>query len=221
MSARKKASTPKTVSAATLAAHYERRHFDRLWRIAPFVLRITDWKNYPAPVLVLSERGWEEDRQHPFVWDTAVRPQTEPVFASRGILQERGHLWGESLMRVHPVIRELLRHITDESGIHLELDQYLPRVATPFRGNLPLDDESGSKLALIFRLSERVKDLDRVELIARRVACFTREEASYWLSRLVHFGKVRNQWAVSGLRILLAGDGPSPDVEAELSALKM
>ena len=53
MSARpRKKAAGKSVSAATLDAHYERRHLDRLWRAAPFVLRITDWKKYPAPVLV-------------------------------------------------------------------------------------------------------------------------------------------------------------------------
>ena len=42
-------------------------------------------------------------------------------------------------------------------------------------------EEAGAKLALIFRLQERVTDVDRVELIAQRVARFTREEAAYWL----------------------------------------
>ena len=217
---RKKAPSVKSVSAAILDGQYQRRHLDRLWRAAPFVLRITDWKGYPAPVLVISERGWEEDREHPFVWEEATRPHTEPVFASKGVLQERGHVSGETLTRIHPVIRNLLREVTDDSGVPLELDQFLAKAATPFRGNLPLDDEAGAKLALTFRLSERVKDLDRVELIARRIARFTREEAAYWLSRLVHFGKTGNQWAVTGLRIVLAGEGSGPEVESELEALK-
>ena len=37
------------------------------------------------------------------------------------------------------------------------------------RGNLPLDDEAGCKLALMFKLQERIKELDRVELLARRI----------------------------------------------------
>jgi len=218
---RKKTTPGKSVSAATLDAHYQHRHLDRLWRTAPFVLRITDWKDYPAPVLVISERGWEEDREHPFVWEEATRPPAEPVFASKGMLQERGHVWGEALTRIHPIIRNLLREVTDDSGVPLELDQFLPKPATPFRGNLPLDDEAGAKLALIFRLAERVKDIDRIELIARRIARFSREEAAYWLSRLVHFGKTGNQWAVTGLRIVLAGDGSGPAVRTELEALKI
>ncbi len=45
-----------------------------------------------------------------------------------------------------------------------------------------------------FRLQTRVKDLDRVELMALRVTHFTGEEASYWLSRMSHFGSATNRW---------------------------
>ena len=127
---------------------------------------------------------------------------------------------GEAFIRIHPLIRNLLRNITDDSGVPLELDQFLSKAATPFRGNLPLDDGAGAKLALVFRLSERVKDLDRVELIARRVMRFSREEGAYWLSRLVHFGKTGSQWAVTGLRIALAGEGSGPEIGSELETLK-
>ena len=221
MSRRRSTPPATTLNAAALARHYERRHLDRLWQRAPFVLRITEWKTYPAPVLVISERGWDEEQTHPP--GPAAKPanrQDAPVFSTKGALVGRGHVWGGAWRRIHPVIRAELRHVTDDHGVPLELDQYLARPATPFRGNLPLDDEAGAKLALTFRLSERVKDLDRVELIARRVAAFTREEAAYWLSRLVHFGKIRNQWAVTGLRILLAGESSGPDVETELQAIK-
>lgn len=207
----------KNVSAASLDDHYKRRHLDRLWRVAPFVLRITAWKDYPAPVLVISERGWEEDRLHAFVPHSS---QSEAIFSSQGILQERGHVAGDAFVRIHPLIRNLLRAVTDDAGVPLELDMFLSKAATPFRGNLPLDDEAGAKLALIFRLSERVKDLDRVELIARRVVRFSREEAAYWLSRLVHFGKIGNRWAVTGLRIVLAGETSGPEIESELQRLK-
>jgi hypothetical protein len=220
MSARKPGKKPQSASAATLLALYERRHLDRLWRKAPFVLRITEWKNYPAPVIVVSERGWEEDRTHPFAWNGANHAPTEPVFASKGILQERGHLAGDALVRCFPAIKTMLREITDDSGVPLELDQFFPKLATPFRGNLPLDGEAGAKLALMLRLSERVKDLNRVELIAKRIERFSREEAAYWLSRLIHFGPVGNKWAVAGLRIVLAGEGTCPEVEEELSELK-
>lgn len=221
MTTRKK-STRKApgLSAAFLQAHYERRHLDQLWRKAPFVLRVTEWKDYPAPVLVVSERGWEEDRKHPFPLSGGSRKATEPIFASKGILSERGHLAGEALVRCLPSLRAMLRGVSDDSGVPLELEQFFPKAATPFRGNLPLDEEIGAKFSLVLRLSERVKDLDRVELIARRIERFSREEAAYWLSRLLHFGPIGNQWAITGLRILLAGEGSSRDVGEELERLK-
>jgi hypothetical protein len=60
--------------------------------------------------------------------------------------------------------------------------------------DLPLDEVAGAKLGLIFRLQERLTDLDRVDLIARRVARFTREEAVYWLSRTTSFEPDANRW---------------------------
>jgi len=84
--------------------------------------------------------------------------------------------------------------------------------------NLPLDEEAGAKLSLIFRLQERLDDLDRVELIARRVTRFTREEAIYWLSRTTSYGPDANRWAVSGLRILLGGT--SKDAQGVARMLK-
>jgi len=82
-----------------------------------------------------------------------------------------------------------------------------------FCGNLPLNEEAGAKLGLIFRLQDRLKDLDRVELIAYRVAQFTREEAAYWLSRATSFGPGANRWALSGLRIMLGDHPKDPDIQ--------
>jgi hypothetical protein len=102
----------------------------------------------------------------------------------------------------------------------LELQPYLTEQGLPFRGNLPLDDEAGCKLALIFKLQERVKEIDRVELIARRADRFTREEAAYWLSRISNFGDDANRWASSGLRIMLGGHAKDPAVERMLERLR-
>jgi len=102
----------------------------------------------------------------------------------------------------------------------LELQPYLTQKGLPFRGNLPLDDEAGCKLALIFKLQERVKEIDRVELIARRADRFTREEAAYWLSRISNFSDDANRWASSGLRILLGGHAKDPAVERMLERLR-
>jgi hypothetical protein len=102
----------------------------------------------------------------------------------------------------------------------LELQQYVSKEGLRFRGNLPLDEEAGCKLALMFRLHERVKEQDRVELIARRIDRFTREEAAYWLSRISNFGDDANRWAVSGLKILLGGQPRDPAVERMLAQMR-
>jgi len=90
-----------------------------------------------------------------------------------------------------------------------------------FRGNLPLDDEAGWKIALIFKLQERIIELDRVELLARRVDRFTREEAGYWFSRITSFGPDANRWAISGMRIMLAGQSNDKAIETMLEQLRL
>lgn len=91
-----------------------------------------------------------------------------------GSLAERGHIAGDAQRRSLPVLRQIVEPVQDDAGIPLELQRYLTTEGLRLRLNLPLDDEAGAKLALICRLQERVTDLDRVELIARRVAGFTR-----------------------------------------------
>src|SRR5690606_495379 len=93
----------------------------------------------------------------------------------------------------------------DHQGIPLELHTLLNGKSLDFRGNIPLDVEAGAKLALLFKLQERIMDQSRVELIGWRVQRFSREEALYWLSRIMHYGGKANLWAQSGLRIVLGG----------------
>ena len=184
------------------------RHYQNLlgamWRTTPFVLRITEWKDLPVPVLVVKERQQlgRPNRDK----DTTEEPDGD----TRGSLVERGHIAGGSLRRILPILRRILEPVCDEMGAPLELQKYLSQEGLKIRGNLPLDEEAGAKLSLIFRLQERVNDLDRVELIARRAARFTREEAAYWLSRMTSFGPDANRWAISGLRILLGGTPKDP-----------
>jgi len=138
-----------------------------------------------------------------------VVKERRAVFTSRGgsrlVLKNRGKLSAESLRRCLPIIRQIVSRVWDENNVPLELQRQLPD-RIQFRGDLPLDEEAGSKLALIFKLQERVKELDRVELIARRVERFTREEAGYWLSRMINYGKQEGRWAVLGMRIMLGGN---------------
>ena len=142
----------------------------------------------------------------------------EPVV--QGNLVERGHLAGAAQRRCLPILRRLVGRVRDEYDIPLELQRYLTREGLALRVNLPLDEEAGAKLGLIFRLQERLIDLDRVELIARRVARFSREEALYWLSRTTSFEPDANRWAVAGLRLMLGGQAHDPAVERMLQRLR-
>jgi hypothetical protein len=183
-------------------------HAERLAKLnakAPFVLRITEWKDKPIPVLVIKERQFRDD-------EGDVRDAEGQRRKARPVQIERGSLYGEPQHRCLPVLRRILEPVTDAAGIPLELDRYMTAEGLRLRANLPLNEEAGAKLGLIFRLQDRLKDLERVELIAYRVAQFTREEAAYWLSRTTSFGPSANRWALSGLRIMLGGHPKDPDI---------
>ncbi|GEA14124.1 MAG: hypothetical protein PWR22_928 [Moorella sp. (in: firmicutes)] len=161
---------------------------------APWVLRVTEFKDKPIPVLVVKER-----------LNPGADRQKNGGAASKTALKERGYLYGQPLRRCLPVIRTIIGGVCDAAGIPLELQRFLGNGRISFRGNLPLDEEAGVKLALIFKLQERVKEMDRVELMAWRVARFTREEAAYWLTRGTQYGEAANRWALAGMRIMLGG----------------
>ncbi len=181
---------------------------------SPFVLRITEWRNTPIPVLVVKERQYRDEAE-------AVRDADGQRRHARPILIERGNLSGEGLFRCAPIFRRVVESVTDPAGVPLELQRYLTAEGLRTRGNLPLDEEAGAKLALTFRLQDRIKDLDRVELIAHRVRQFTREEAAYWLSRTTSFGPTANRWALSGLRTMLGGHPDDQGVPEMLERLRL
>lgn len=181
---------------------------------SPFILRITEWREAPIPVLVVKERHYRE------AGDKTRGPDGQRPRA-RAVLIERGHLAGEPLHRCLPILRRLVEGVTDQAGIPLELGRYLSAEGLRCRGNLPLDEDAGAKLALLFRLQDRLKDLDRVELIAHRVRQFTREEAAYWLSRTTSYGPTANRWALSGLRIMLGGQAKDTGVREMLERLRL
>lgn len=194
----------KTPGKSGLQARYDRQ-IDGYWRRAPFVLRITDWKDYPPPVLVIKER---------------LAPDEADGQNKRSYLVQRGCLWGEAQRRCLPLLREWLEPVCDHAGVPLDLHRFLTREGLKLRINLPLDDDAGAKVALLFRLQERLNDLDRVELIGRRIARFSREEAAYWLSRTTSFGADANRWAVAGLRTLLGGQPQDRGVQRMLARLR-
>lgn len=108
--------------------------------------------------------------------------------------------------RILPVVKGILSQVVDSQGINLELDRLLEK------NTLPLDDEAGYRIALIFLLAKGIRDLDRVELIARRISRFTREEAAYWHSRCTDYGDVQNRWGKKGLAIMLCGESGDDDM---------
>jgi hypothetical protein len=197
-----------------LCQHYHER-LTRVWRRAPFVLRCTEWKELPVPVLVVKERQSVNgaNATSPTLFDPQGR-------SPQGSLVERGHLAGAAQRRCLPILRQIVGRMRDDYGVPLELQRYLTQEGLKLRLNLPLDEEAGAKLGLIFRLQERLTDLDRVELIARRVARFTREEAIYWLSRTTSFGPAANRWAIAGLRLMLGGQPQDPAVARMLQRLR-
>jgi len=196
-----------------LIDHYQ-EHLAPLLSQAPFILQITVWQNYPPPVLVIKEcREFiskdNNQRQHP-----SPLPQEKT-------LVEIGHIWGEALRRALPILRQIVTKVRDQAGIPLELQRYLTLFGLRLRFGLPLDEEAGAKLGLIFRLQLQIRELDRVELLTRRVASFTREEAAYLLSRTTSFSPDANRWAISGLRIMLAGQPGAKGISQMLERLRI
>jgi hypothetical protein len=198
---------------ADLHTAYERRLAPCLRRAA-YVLRITEWKSLPVPVPVIKERQGLSQTEPTSQLPLPLNGQP------RSTLVERGHLAGEALRRCLPIMRSILEQVCDDMGVPAGLQRYLTQEGLKLRLSLSLDEEAGTKLALIFRLQERVPDLDRVELIARHVARFTREEAAYWLSRTTSFGADANRWALSGLRVMLGGQPRDPAVQRMLERLR-
>lgn len=205
MKATSKVSTT-TARTDDLKARYQTQ-LSPLWRSSPFALRFTEWKDIQGTVLVIKER-LESDE------DSAINS------TQRSRLVERGHISGESQRRCVPIMRIIVEKVNDSSGIPLDLQRFLTQEGLRLRINLPLDEEAGAKLALLFRLQERLNDLDRVELIARRIARFSREEAAYWLSRTTSFGPDANRWAISGLRLMLGGQPNDKGVTRMLERLR-
>jgi hypothetical protein len=194
---------------------FHRRRLAGLLKSAPFVLRITRWRDVTGPVLVVKERL---SRPAPAGADNGVVRPLRP--AATAHLVARGHLAGAAQRRALPVLKSVLGRVRDGNGVPLHLERWMTVDGLRHTATLPLDEEAGAKLALVFRLHERILDLDRVELIARRVERLTREEASYLLSRITRFGPAANRWAVAGLRIMLGGQARDPAVGDTLDRLR-
>ena len=163
---------------------------------APYLLRITRRSDLPPPLLIVKERIAPEDRD-----DTAglTNPRAKHV--------ERGSLHGDGVRACLPVLRRILEAVKDDQGIALGLERFMSAQGLQETDlNLPLDEAAGARLALFFRLQGKVKDVARIELIGRRVALLSREEAVYWLANVTTADPVLRSWAISGLRLMLCGD---------------
>lgn len=209
MTDRKRSRTTKVAKPDwDLERHYKTR-VEPLLDSAPWILRVTERADRPPPLFIIKQQ--------------LVPEENGDVQVSQGkgvVLKNRGFLYGESQRRCLPVIRAILQRMCDHNDVPLELHRFLPGGSILFRGNLPLGDEAGCKVALIFKLQERIKEMDRVELLARRVDRFTREEVGYWFSRTTNFGADANRWAVLGMRIMLAGQADDGAVRRMLEELR-
>ena len=177
---------------------------------APFVLRLTRISDMEPPVLVVKERIAPEDRN-----------DTQELTNPRSKTVERGHINGEAVRACLPVLRRIVEAVRDDQGIPLNLDKQISQEGIKRSGiNLPLDETAGARIALFFRLQSNVKDINRVELIGRRVALFSREEAVYWLSNITASSPALRSWAISGLRIMLCGESGDKRIPEALNRVR-
>ena len=95
----------------------EARHLNHIKKSlskAPWVLRITEHGDKPAPVMIVKERILAEQRD-----------DTEHLVAPRSVLRERGLLYGPSQVRCLTTVQTILTRICDKAGIPYELHRLL------------------------------------------------------------------------------------------------
>lgn len=198
----------KAKNNAALHQEYLRR-VKPLVKQFPWVLRLTEHKDKSVPVMVIKGRFSLDGEQ-----------KNGGKVPGKAVLKEQGMLYGQSQRRCLPVVRAIIGRVCDRAGIPLELQRFLSGDRITFRGNLPLDREAGAKLSLIFKLQERLRDMDRTELLAWRVERFSREEAIYWLTRATQYGATASRWAQAGMRTMLGGQPGDKDLQRMLEQLR-
>lgn len=151
-----------------------------------WVLRIGERKKFTGPVLTICER--------------------ENTESGMTRLKEHGGIYNGTLRTCKPAIRYMLSQMLDSNGRALGIQELIDDTIA-FRGQIPLEETIGAKLALLFKLHPRVRDQARIELMAWRIERMTREEAFYWFTKvsIPTYGKRGIEWAKSGLRLMLAG----------------
>ena len=110
---------------------------------APYILRLTEWKDYPAPVLVIKERR-ELVNSKSRLMD---KRQSELTMSYPSIykLYDISHISGESLRRCITVIKQILSSVKDDEGIPFELQRFMSKEGLKLRLNLPLDETAGGQ----------------------------------------------------------------------------
>lgn len=178
-------------------------HMQPLLKDAPWILRITEQKKYTGPMLEVCQR--------------------RATSGGKTKLWEYGRIFNDHFHTCRAAIRYMMGQVTDKAGRPLGL-QDLMDSSMAYRGQIPLDEVTGAKLALLFKLHGQVRSPERIELMAWRIERFSREETMYWLSKVSvesFYGKRGIEWAKSGLRLMLAGqqkDGH--EVQRLLKALR-
>ncbi|NCE63387.1 hypothetical protein D1159_02035 [Pseudoflavonifractor sp. 524-17] len=154
---------------------------------ASWILRVSDRKEFTGPVLEICER--------------------RPTPRNTTKLYEYGRIYNGALRACRRAICLMMSHAADDAGRPLNLQELLDgRIV--YRGQIPLDEITGAKLALLFKLHPQVRSAERIELMAWRIERFSREETMYWLSKVSMeslYGRRGIEWAKSGLRLMLAG----------------
>ena len=166
-------------------------------KTAPWVLRVTERKDYTGAILEVCER-----------YDTGNNTTR---------LREYGRIYNGTLRTCKSAIRYMMSQVLDEMGRPLGIQELIDD-RIEYRGIIPLDITTGAKLALLFRLHPRVNSQKRIELMAWRIERFSREETLYWLTKttMQTYGSRSVEWAKSGLRLMLAGQQKD---EAEVDRL--
>lgn len=190
------------MSALTAKQQRIAENIQRDAKSSPWVLRVTERKDFTGPVLEVCERV-----------DTEKGTQR---------LHEYGRIYNGTLRTCKQAIKYMMSQVLDSEGRPSGIQELIDdKIA--FRGNIPLDETTGAKLALLFRLHPSIQSQERIELMAWRIEKFTREETLYWLGKttIPTYGKKSLSWAKSGLRIMLAGDTKDiEDIRALLEQLR-
>ncbi len=155
-------------------------------KTAPWVLRVTERKDYTGAILEVCER-----------YDTGNNTTR---------LREHGRIYNGTLRTCKDAIRYMMGQVQDELGRPLGIQELIDD-RLEYRGQIPLDETTGAKLALLFKLHPVVRSQNRIELMAWRIERFSREETLYWLGKvsIPSYGRRGIEWAKSGLRLMLAG----------------